>query len=125
MNEILNINLVNNLINNFCWFKCRFINEFRFFIDKNIYYEDMSILEIVLEYHGTEKNYSIKTHLKELGPYELKAGGSRIQLRSFKIDDIREYGWNELNYKVTDEDMNSGIQVYCKYIEIVSVELCE
>lgn len=125
MNEILNINLINNSINNFSWFKCRFINEFRFFTDKNIYYEDMSVLEIVLEYHGTEKNYLIKTHLKELGSYELKGGGSRIQLRSFKIDDIREYGWNELNYKVTDEDMNSEIQIYCKYIAIVSVELCE
>lgn len=124
LDHIVNLNLINNTISDFGWYKCLYLNEFRFFIDKNKYYEDISVLEIVLEYKGTE-NYLITVQLKELGPYELRAGGSRIQLSCFQIEDIRDHGWNELNYKITDCEMDSGIKIFCNNIEIISIEPCE
>jgi hypothetical protein len=124
LNKIVNFNLINNTINDFGWYKCRFINGFRFFIDRNKNYEEISKLEIVFEYVEHER-YLITVHFKELGPYELRTGGSRIQLSSFQINDIRDRGWNELNYEMTDCEMDGGIKFYCKDIEIISIDMCK
>ncbi|NBD26901.1 hypothetical protein [Paenibacillus glycinis] len=122
MNKILNFYLVQNAISNFGWHKCSFINEFRFFIGRNEYFDEISILEIVFQYSAHE-DYLIKVQFKELGNYELRAGGSRIQLISFEIEDIRDHGLNEINYRIKDYERDE-IQLYCKEIEIISIDNC-
>lgn len=123
MTKIINFNLICDTISDFGWYKCSFINEFRFFTERNKYFEEISKLEIVFEYDGIE-SCLIKVHFIELGIFELRSGGSRIQLISFQVDDIREHGLNEINYKITDYERDE-IKLYCKDIEIISIDMCE
>ncbi|WP_261300486.1 hypothetical protein [Paenibacillus andongensis] len=120
MNKILNFSLITEQINNFIWSNCSKINEFRYFITQNKYYEDISVIEITFEYTGLD-TYLIKTQFKELGSYEISSGGLILQLSLFQVTDIRDDGWSELNYKACDYE-SENIELFCKEIEVISLE---
>ncbi|MGG1554734.1 hypothetical protein [Paenibacillus ferrarius] len=120
MEKIKNFNKITEKINKFNWSFCREIKELRYFISQNKYYEDISVIEIIFEYKGTE-SYLIKTQFKELGTYEISSEGLILQLSSFQVIDIRNDGWSELNYKVYDYECEN-IKLFCKEIEVISVD---
>ncbi|AJS58819.1 hypothetical protein [Paenibacillus sp. IHBB 10380] len=91
-----------NVIGDFSWSKCRSINEFKFTSVKNKFYEDETILETSIIYVTNNNEYKIIVNFNHIESLKLSIDSKEIQLDIFEIIDIREDGWNSLNYWIRD-----------------------
>lgn len=121
--QIQNLELLTDRVSHFSWSDIKIISEVRYYIEKNKYYEDISILDLGVSINRNDKQYNAKIRFIQIEGLNVYAdgGGIAIQLGLFEVVDIKEDGWCTLNYLVRDVE-HEGIKFYCNAIEVISVE---
>ncbi|CAH1232559.1 hypothetical protein PAECIP111891_07043 [Paenibacillus allorhizoplanae] len=119
--RIQNLALLQSRIPNFTWSNLECISSFKYYMDKNKHYEDISMLDIEFLSNKDEINLRIQIRFKEIESFSINASGKIIQLGIFDIVDIKEDGWCALNFWIRDIECEV-LNFYCNAIEVISVD---
>lgn len=123
-NGITGLDKVLEIKPNFIWHHLNYIEGFKYYIDFNDQYDEVSFIEIKFLMRETgNKNVSrVLIKFSEINGFEIKEiGGNFNQVMGFEIIDQKGSGWEpDKRYSIRDYE-NGCIKFYCKSIEVLSV----
>ncbi|OCT16601.1 hypothetical protein A8709_07950 [Paenibacillus pectinilyticus] len=119
--KVQNLTLIQSRIANFIWSHLIYISSFKYYMDKNKHYEDISMLDIEFLSNTNGINLKIQIRFKEIESLSINASGRIIQLDIFEIVDIKNEGWCSLNFWIRDIE-SEVLSFYCNAIEVISVD---
>lgn len=122
--DVLGISKILEFKPEFVWHHLNYIEGFKYYIDFNDAFDEVSFLEIgfLMQDIDNKKKRKILIKFNEVNCFEIKdIGGSYNQIMGFEILDQKESGW-EPNKRYLIRDYEDGcIKFYCRSIMVVSV----
>lgn len=125
-NDVVGINKILEFKPGFVWHYLNYIESFKYYIDFNDTFDEISFLEIgfLMREQGKDekKNKKILIKFNEVNCFDIKdIGGSYNQIMGFEILDQKESRW-ESNKRYLVRDYEDGcIKFYCRSIMVISV----
>lgn len=107
----------------FSWNKVTYIDAIQYYILKDDFYNDYSVVELVLRYSVNSIDYKITVKFSSVINLRLnRIGGEYNQILGLEIIDKSNDGWDK-NQRFLVNDYEDGIISFiCKEIEILSVD---
>ena len=107
----------------FSWDKVTYIDAIQYYILKDDFYNDYSVVELVLRYSVNSIDYKITVKFSSVINLRLnRIGGEYNQILGLEIIDKSNDGWDK-NQRFLVNDYEDGIISFiCKDIEILSVD---
>lgn len=100
----------------------KFINDFHYYIGYNSYFDQVSFLEVSFLIEVENRNFILKMKFNNVSTLDLLGfGNSYNQIMGFRINNLKESGF-ELPKKYLVEDYeNNIIKFYCESFEVLSL----
>ena len=121
--SIIGMDQLLEIDNTFSWDKVTYIDAIQYYILKDDFYNDYSVVELVLRYSVNSIDYKITVKFSSVINLSLnRIGGEYNQILGFEIIDKSNDGWDK-NQRFLVNDYEDGIISFiCKDIEILSVD---
>ena len=117
------MSIINNTVIDFKWSYIKIVTDFKYYMTTNEFYENCYelLIEFIIE-DQFKNQYKTKIRFKEPLKGVFNFGGKLAQIIEFDVRDIRDKGWDDVNFLVQDIEYGEEFHFYCKDIEALSIE---